>query len=242
MKYFGNFQQTYDQAIKLPIINKSNKRIRNQKLTHYESLKTSDDEPNLYSKTFLMNKSVNCSKDIILNLLREKPIYNKIYPKISLSKDKKRQKIKLNPNDIINYYGNAGNLDKKRNSPIRDIKLNSLITEINKSVSLKNANIYKDSKLNFMKTKYDLLNNKKRQKMKKVKTIKISPKVANIFVYSPGEWKKNRNCSLKYQFNRNQKSIDEADELLHDISGKLKATFAIFKKHAEKDFDDDRFY
>ena len=242
MKHFGNFQPKVDnRIIKLPIINnnKNSKLNQNKKLNQSESLKLSYDELNLNNnKDNLISEPVDSFNDIISHLLNNKPIYNRIYPHINLSKDSKRHDFKLSSGEIINNYQNCGNLYRKRNCPAREIKVNSLITEINKSVSLKKSDIYKESKLDFMKNEYDLLNNKNNQKIRKERSIKINPKIANLLVYSPGEWKKNRNCSLKYHFNKNRKSIDEVTDLLHDIGGKVKETFVEFKQKAEKEFDD----
>ena len=64
-----------------------------------------------------------------------------------------------------------------------------------------------------------------------------SPTLANLLVYSPGEWKKIRNCSLRYLYNKNKKSIKKIKELLHNINGEAKETLDDLKKEAKETFD-----
>ena len=235
-------QSKENSIIKLPNIDcgENNEQTINQRCNQFENLMLPSNELNLNNddKFTQANQSIDSSINIISNLLKEKPIYNKIYSKINNSRNKKRQNLKLTANEIINSYQNDESLFKRRNSPIREVKMNLLVTEVDKNYSLKNSMLYNDQKNNSLKMDYDLLNNQVKRKLIKEKTTKISPKVANLLVHSPGEWKKARNCSLKYRYNINKKSINEVTGLLHIINRKVEATFDVFKKKAEKDFDD----
>ena len=234
------FSEKFQQNKENPLRDLQKKQTLNQRYNQLEPLKLSYNELDLIPK----NKSseiiqyTDCSQNIISNLLKEKPNFNKIYSKIDLSREKKRNNFKLSANEIINNFLNQERFHKKRNCPAKEVKINLLETEIDKNDSLKNSINYKDPKINPLKMKYDLISNRKNNFLRKEKSTKINPKISNLLEYYPGEWKKARNCSLKYHYNKNKKSIDEVTELLQHIDGRVKVTFDIFKKTAEKDFDD----
>ena len=241
MKLSENFHQSQQNSeVRLPKIEyrESDRQAQNQKYNQFEPFKLSQIEVNseYRNKSSVTIPSEDSSINIISNLLKERPIYNKIYSKITLSKDKKRQNFKLTANEIIKNYQNDESLYKRGNCPAREVKMNLLVTETDKSDSLPLP--YKSSKFDLMKIEYDLFNNRKNHKLKNEKTTKINPKIANLLVHSPGEWKKGRNCSLRYLHNINKKSISEVTKLLRNIDGKVKDTFDKYKKTAEKDFDD----
>ena len=233
MEFSENFQKNEENPIlKFPKIDRkeSSKENLNQRYNQLEPLKERD-------KSSLTIQPTDSSIDIISNLLKKKPIYNKIYSKVNKSRDIKRHNFKLSANEIINSYQNDEKLFKRKNCPAKEIKINLLITEIDKNDSLKNSIHNKNSKSNLMPVEYYLFNNKINRGFEKEKS-KINPKIANLLVHSPGEWKKARNCSLKFLYNKNKKSIGEVTELLQNIDERVKITFAKFKKTAEKDFDD----
>ena len=74
-------------------------------------------------------------------------------------------------------------------------------------------------------------------KTKRFKTLDKKNIKNDISNYINSNWRKNFNCSLKYKYNKNKKSIDEVTLKIEKIDQQVKKTFDIFKNETDEIFD-----
>ena len=191
---------------------------------------------------------VSNSSDMISSLLKEKKIYNQKLKK-NLNRKNPSNNFERNINFLLDKYSEESNLFNKGNSHIKQIKINELINETmkdNDDNMFKNKEkqkSLKDLKKNTVKIDYDLLSQKSKMLLKseQVNKMRCNTKLENLLIYSPGEWRKNRNCSLRYLYNKSKKSIKEAKEMLQNIDREVKITVEDLKKEANETFGDNNY-
>ena len=239
------------QQIRLPTINiRKNKNISDHQIHPYTNKKNQNniDIYDLQARNLKLKlkhpKIAPLSSNINSNLLKGKQ-NNKQKMQKNPSCSNCQNNFQRNINFILNRYSEESNLYKKENFHIKKHKINELINENiknNEDIMLKNIIKQKSSreiKKNPIKIDYDLLYKKSKILLQSEQMNKMyySPTLANLLVYSPGEWKKIRNCSLRYLYNKNKKSIKKIKELLHNINGEAKETLDDLKKEAKETFD-----
>jgi len=225
------------EKLKLPKIKKEHIPLQLNKTNHkYEK------------DTFLTSKNMEkeklrISNDYISNLSNEnRLIFDLLKQKINISKPSPEKVYKSN-NNLMAYMNEAtvyrnSHFRKREVKNLRKVKISSLITTpINtyKKISKDKNNLSVNKKTIDSRLFEDLYKN---NNFRRLRTIDKKGIKHDTFDHIPSNWRKNRNCALKYKFNKNKDSIDVVASVLQDLGQKIKVSFDVFKNETENNFDD----
>ena len=225
-------------TFKLPKIQKEHIPLQLNKTNHSK-----------YEKdTFLTSKNIEkeklrISNEYISNLSNEnKLIFDLLKQKINISKPSPEKIYKSN-NNLMAYMNEAtvyrnSHFRKREVKNLRKVKISSLITTpINtyKKISKDKNNLSVNKKTIDSRLFEDLYKN---NNFRRLRTIDKKGIKHDTFDHIPSNWRKNRNCALKYKFNKNKDSIDVVSSVLQDLGQKIKVSFDVFKNETENNFDD----
>ena len=200
--------------------------------------------------TFLTSKIIDkeklrISNDYISNLSNEnKLIFDLLKQKINIRKNRNpsQEKVYKSNNNILTYINEASlyknsHFRKREVKNLRKVKVSSLIstpTNIYKKINKDKNNLSCNKKTIDIRLFQDINNNN----LRRLKTIDKKGIKHDTFDLIPSNLRKNRNCALKYKFNKNKGSIDVVASLLQNIGNKIKVSFDVFKNETEDNFND----
>ena len=200
---------------------------------------------------FLTSKNIDkeklrISNDYISNLSNEnKLISDLLKQKINISKNKNpsQEKVHKINNNLIAYMNEAtlyknSHFRKREVKNLRKVKINSLITtstNIYKKINKDKNNLSCNKKTIDTKLFENLYNN---NNLRRLRTIDKKGVKHDTFDNIPSNWRKNRNCALKYKYNKNKDSIDVVAAVLQNLGQKIKVSFDVFKNETEDNFND----
>ena len=228
-------------TFKLPKIQKEHIPLQLNKTNHSK-----------YEKdTFLTSKKIEkeklrISNEYISNLSNEnKLIFDLLKQKINVTKNKNpsREKIYKSNNNLIAYMNEAAlyrnsHFRKREVKNLKKVKISSLITtptNTYKKINKDKNNLSCTKKTIDTRLFQEMYNN---NYFRRLRTIDKKGIKHDTFDHIPSNWRKNRNCALKYKFNKNKDSIDVVAEVLQNIGHKIKVSFDVFKNETEDNFND----
>jgi hypothetical protein len=234
-----NEKEKEKEKLKLPKIQKEHIPFQLNKTNHkYEK------------DTFLTSKNIEkeklrISNDFISNLNNEnKLIFDLLKQKINISKNKNpsQEKVYKSNNNLIAYMNEAAlyknsHFRKREVKNLRKVKISSLITtptNTYKKINKDKNNLSCNKKTIDTRFFQDIYNND----LRRLRTIEKKGIKHDTFDSIPSNWRKNRNCALKYKYNKNKDSIDVVASVLQDLGHKIKVSFDIFKNETENNFND----
>ena len=228
------------EKLKLPKIQKEHIPLQHNKIEHkYEK------------DIFLTSKNIDkeklrISNDYISNLSNEnKLISDLLKQKINISKNKNpsQEKVYKSNNNLIAYMNEAtlyknSHFRKREVKNLRKVEISSLITtptNIYKKINKDKNNLSCNKKTIDTKLFENLYNN---NNLRRLRTIDKKGVKHDTFDNIPSNWRKNRNCALKYKYNKNKDSIDVVAAVLQNLGQKIKVSFDVFKNETEDNFND----
>ena len=237
------------EKVILPKINRESKNIQINSIfqdiknsCHY--VKCNVPKINKNNPTFLTFKKIEAGKiniyklnnyipnenNLVFKLLKEKIEVNNKRHKVHQTYKNLRNKLNMYIDDA-SLYKNSHFIHREKKN-IKQVKLGKLFISSNLNKSKYNLdsdrnedtidfriykNIYEDKPIRFRSLDKRYINNEKSD-------------------YYPSNWRKNLNCGLKYQYNKNKESIDNITLKIQTIDNIVKETFDGFKNEADDIF------
>ena len=251
----------------LPKINKELIPTQYNKMTNFEKYKKITNQDVFITSNRINREKINLFKSNDINK-EDFLIYKLLKEKIDISPYKNNNKSSNKKKKfVISEESLAHNsfFRKRQKKFLKEMKVSRLVTMPNscKKIKIKNENIksgegdflYDDSesenkgndanrgnnknnKNNLNLKLYDkVFENNKYKKLKSLEKKNIVLKDEG-YDYYPSNWRKHRNCALKYKYDKNKNSIDGVTSLLQNINNRIKGTFDVFKVETENIFDD----
>ena len=234
---------SYENKMKVNKICQCEKNYNSYNKVNYPafltSTKSETEKINCYnSNKYNIRNDIN-NEDKIFKLLKEKIEIKPINPNI-FHYNKTKNNLRSN-NILITYLNDASLLKNsyfgiREKRKLKEVKVGRILTLSNTYKQIDNPNNVLNNNnildLRIYRNKYAKNNKTKRFKTLDKKNIKN-----DISDYINSNWRKNFNCSLKYKYNKNKKSIDEVTLKIEKIDQQVKKTFDIFKNETDEIFD-----
>jgi hypothetical protein len=126
---------------------------------------------------------------------------------------------------------------KREVKNLKKVKISSLITtptNTYKKINKDKNNLSCNKKTIDSRLFQDINNNN----LRRLRTIDKKGIKHDTFDHIPSNWRKNRNCALKFKYNKNKDSIDVVASVLQKLGHKIKVSFDVFKSETEDNFND----